>query len=104
MTEAEHTSHAELPQPADPPAHTCGGGAADENPPALDARLVPHAIRPATILGALDSIAPGAAMILVAPHDPVPLLAQIHDRWPGRFRTDYLESGPEAWRLRFVAD
>ena len=70
--------------------------------PELDARTVPHAIRHATIFGALDSIAPGGGLILVAPHDPLPLLAQIEQRWPHEFAVGYLERGPEAWRLTFT--
>ena len=66
----------------------------------LDARAVPHAIRHATIFGALDSLAAGTALVLVAPHDPVPLLAQLEQRSPGGFEVSYLERGPEAWRLR----
>ena len=41
-------------------------------------------------------------LVLVAPHDPIPLLAQIEQRWPGVFQEDYLERGPVAWRLCFV--
>ena len=83
--------------------HSCGCGEVDgPGYPELDARAVPHAIRDATIFGALDSVQPGAGMILVAPHDPVPLLAQIEQRSPGLFEVDYLERGPEAWRLTFV--
>jgi uncharacterized protein (DUF2249 family)/iron-sulfur cluster repair protein YtfE (RIC family) len=70
--------------------------------PELDARAVPHAIRHATIFGALDSVAAGGGMVLVAPHDPLPLLAQLEQRSPGLFSVDYLERGPEAWRVRFV--
>lgn len=70
--------------------------------PELDARSVPHAIRHATVFGALDSVAPGGGLVLVAPHDPLPLLAQIERRWAGAFAVDYLERGPEAWRLSFV--
>ena len=66
----------------------------------LDARTVPHAIRHATIFGALDSLGAGTALVLVAPHDPVPLLAQLEQRSPGAFEVSYLERGPEAWRLR----
>jgi len=90
------------------PEGGCGGqcGCGGEDPagalPELDARAVPHAIRHATIFGALDSVEPGSGMILVAPHDPLPLLAQLEERSPGRFGIDYLESGPEAWRVRFV--
>lgn len=83
--------------------HTCGCGEVDDaGHPELDARLVPHAIRHATIFGALDAVAPGAAMVLVAPHDPLPLLAQIAQRTPEAFEVTYLERGPEAWRLQFV--
>lgn len=85
----------------------CGGGCAcgeTDGPdlPELDARTVPHAIRHATIFGALDAVRPGGGMVLVAPHDPLPLLRQLEDRAPGAYSVDYLERGPEAWRLRFV--
>lgn len=82
-------------------ACTCG----EKDPagfPELDARVVPHAIRHATIFGALDSVKPGGGLVLVAPHDPLPLLAQIQDRYDGVFAIDYLERGPEAWRLSFA--
>jgi uncharacterized protein (DUF2249 family) len=70
--------------------------------PELDARTVPHAIRHATIFGALDAVRPGSGLVLVAPHDPLPLLQQVEQRAPGAFSVDYLERGPEAWRLRFL--
>ncbi len=70
--------------------------------PELDARTVPHAIRHATIFGALDSVGIGEGMVLVAPHDPLPLLNQLEGRAPGRFSIDYLERGPEVWRLQFL--
>lgn len=70
--------------------------------PELDARLVPHAIRHGAIFGALDAVGAGGGMILVAPHDPLPLLAQVEERSPGVFSVDYVERGPEAWRVRFI--
>lgn len=83
--------------------HSCSCGEVDgPELPELDARAVPHALRHATIFGALDSVASGGGMVLVAPHDPLPLLGQIEQRTPGRFAVDYLERGPEAWRLRFL--
>ena len=82
----------------------CGCGAEHpDGPPELDARSIPHAIRHATIFGALDAVPDGGRMVLVAPHDPVPLLAQLEERAPGRFEVTYLERGPEAWRLAFTA-
>jgi uncharacterized protein (DUF2249 family) len=74
---------------------------ADTAMPELDARTIPHAIRHATIKGALGSLEPGAGMVLVAPHDPIPLLAQIEAEAPGRYTVEYLDRGP-AWRLAFV--
>ncbi|MFI7413511.1 DUF2249 domain-containing protein [Streptomyces sp. NPDC049627] len=83
----------------------CGGacGCGDEEAtadPELDVRDVPHALRHATVFGALDAVPAGTAMVLVAPHDPLPLLAQIEQRSPGVFAVEYLQRGPEAWRLR----
>lgn len=80
---------------------TCGESDGPELP-VLDARSVPHAIRHATIFGALDSVKPGGGLVLVAPHDPLPLLRQLKGRAPGAFAVDYLQRGPEAWRIRFV--
>ncbi|KRD35034.1 hypothetical protein ASE27_16420 [Oerskovia sp. Root918] len=90
--------------PAEPAGHSCGCGGHDDagNLPVLDARAVPHAIRHATIFGALEGVAPGSGMVLLAPHDPLPLLAQVDARWPGTFTVDYLERGPETWALAFT--
>lgn len=82
--------------------HTCGCHDRAAATPELDARAIPHAIRHAAIFGALGAVAPAAELILVAPHDPLPLLHQIEQRWPSVFTIDYLERGPEAWRLRFT--
>lgn len=83
--------------------HSCSCGEKDaDGYPELDARAVPHAIRHATIFGALDAIGSGSGLVLVAPHDPLPLLAQVADRYSGAFEVSYLERGPEAWRLQLV--
>ncbi|MFE6280945.1 DUF2249 domain-containing protein [Streptomyces sp. NPDC057877] len=79
---------------------SCGcGGSDDTDVPELDVRGVPHSLRHATVFGAVAAVPSGQAMVLVAPHDPLPLLAQIEDRHPGAFAVEYLERGPEAWRL-----
>lgn len=83
--------------------HVCECGILDdEGFPELDVRNVPHAIRHATVFGALDAVEKGAGMVLIAPHDPLPLLAQIEARTPGEFAVDYLDRGPEKWRLQFL--
>lgn len=79
----------------------CACGAAHESLPELDARTIPHAIRHASIKGALGSLRSGEAMVLVAPHDPIPLLQQVETESPGTYTVEYLTRGPEAWRLQF---
>lgn len=71
--------------------------------PELDVRVIPHAIRHATIFGALDAVAPGAGLEIVADHDPIPLLNQVQQRTPGRFDITYLERGPVDFRVQFIA-
>ena len=43
---------------------------------------------------------PGEALELVNDHDPKPLRYQFEAELPGTFTWDYLEEGPEAWRVR----
>lgn len=83
-------------------AHQCTCGHHDEEVPELDVRLIPHAIRHASVFGALSSIGAGRAMVIVAPHDPTPLLAQIADREGDAIEVTYLDRGPEAWRLQLA--
>ena len=102
-----HDDHAHDDHGSAPREGGCGGacscGEADgAELPELDARTVPHAIRHATIFGALDAVPAGGGLVLVAPHDPGPLLGQLEGRAPGAFAVDYLQRGPDAWRLRFT--
>ena len=97
MTEA----HTELPL-AHSAGHTCACGGHDDALPELDARAIPHAIRHASIFGALDSLSDGAGLVLVAPHDPLPLLDQARARYGSSLSVEYLQRGPDAWKLRFV--
>lgn len=76
-------------------ACTCGEHAASALP-VLVASDIPHEIRHAAIFGALEGSARGIE--LVAPHDPLPLLAQIEQRWPGLYDVEYAERDT-AWRL-----
>lgn len=80
--------------------HACACGEAESaGPPELDARVIPHAIRHATVLGAVDVLAAGESLVLVAPHDPKPLLGQMQKRFDGGIDVAYLQQGPEDWRL-----
>lgn len=89
-----------LPITEAPAASACGCGETHEHLPELDARTIPHAIRHGAIIGALQQLRPGKAMVLVAPHDPLPLLAQIAQLEGDSVQVSYLQQGPDAWKLR----
>ncbi|MBK7721897.1 MAG: DUF2249 domain-containing protein [Austwickia sp.] len=91
---------AERPMLLEHAGHACECGPDDGGDPVLDARQIPHALRHGAVLGAWAAVRPGEAMILVAPHDPVPLLAKMAHRDPDVIGVEYLERGPQAWRLR----
>lgn len=82
------------------PKSGCGCGGHDEALAELDARAIPHALRHAAIHGVVDSLQPGGAFVLVAPHDPLPLLAQIRGRHGDDVAISYVQQGPEAWKLK----
>ena len=79
---------------------SCACGAHNDEIPELDVRVIPHAVRHAAIHGVVDSLIPGAAVLLIANHDPLPLLAQLRERHGSAVTSDYVESGPEVWKLK----
>ena len=91
-----HSSQAAAAAPA---GSGCACGGHDEELPELDVQTITHAIRHASIFGALDSLRPGFGIIISATHDPVPLLNQLAERHADRFTADYLDRGPERWRI-----
>ncbi|NJC71950.1 DUF2249 domain-containing protein [Planosporangium thailandense] len=66
----------------------------------LDVRQAPHNERHALVLSTVKSLAPGEAVVLVADHAPRPVLAQVDAHLPGQIETQWLQSGPELWRVR----
>ena len=94
----------QMTAPAGSTSSGCACGHENESEIVLDVRQIPHAIRHATIFGALDAIAPGFSIDLVADHNPLPLLAQLDQRSPGDFTVSYLEEGPEVWKLHFTRE
>ncbi|MFU8872773.1 DUF2249 domain-containing protein [Micromonospora sp. SL4-19] len=89
---------------------TCGCGGDSATPealapvltidPRLDVRQLPHDRRHATVLAALDAMPAGGALVLVAPHAPRPLLAEIEARYRGGMLTEWLQDGPDTWQVR----
>ena len=88
------------PHAPEPEAHSCGCGGHDEADPVLDVRPIPHAIRHATVFGAFDAIKPGESLVIIAPHLPRPLIAQLAERAP--LEVEVLVDGPEAWHVRLT--
>lgn len=82
--------------------HSCGCHVKETAIAELDARTIPPAVRHAAVFGALEAIQSGFSMILVAPHNPLPLLAQAEQRFGGAFTTEYVEEGPEVWKVKFT--
>lgn len=47
----------------------------------------------------IGTLAPGDAFVVVSDHDPRPLHYQLEMAFPGQLSWDYLEQGPEVWRV-----
>jgi uncharacterized protein (DUF2249 family) len=85
------------------PGGPAGGepdAAAVRDDPVLDVRDLAPARRHETIFAAYQDLAPGAGFMLVNDHDPKPLRYQFEAEHAGQFTWQYLESGPQAWRVR----
>jgi uncharacterized protein (DUF2249 family) len=68
--------------------------------PDLDVRNEPPARRHELIFETWEALAAGEGFVLVNDHDPKPLEYQFAAEHPGQFTWDYLEQGPEVWRVR----
>ncbi|MGH2512380.1 MAG: DUF2249 domain-containing protein [Candidatus Limnocylindrales bacterium] len=68
-------------------------------PPTIDVREIAHADRHPRIFATFESLELGTSLILVADHDPVHLRQQFAARWTGQFSWEYLEQGPDVWRI-----
>jgi uncharacterized protein (DUF2249 family) len=66
----------------------------------LDVRAEPPARRHELIFDTYDRLGPDAGFVLVNDHDPKPLYYQFAAEHAGQFSWDYLEQGPEVWRVR----
>lgn len=66
----------------------------------LDVREEPPIRRHTLIFETFDALAPGTSFELVNDHDPKPLYYQFAAEHTGAFSWDYLEQGPEVWRVR----
>ena len=66
----------------------------------LDVREILPPRKHPTIFGRYQALAAGESFTLVNDHDPKPLYYQFNAELPGQFEWEYLEAGPEVWRVR----
>ena len=66
----------------------------------LDVRNIPPRDRHPLIFQTFEALKPGESFILVNDHDPKPLYYEFHYERHGQFTWEYLEQGPEVWRVR----
>jgi len=69
---------------------------------AFDARGVAKRFRHAAIFGALDSLQLGETMSFANDHDPLPLQAQIAQRYGERVDVEYRQRAPGAIVIDFL--
>ncbi|WP_374013027.1 DUF2249 domain-containing protein [Pseudoxanthomonas koreensis] len=68
----------------------------------FDARGIARRFRHSAIFGALGALEPGEAMRFVNDHDPLPLLAQLSERFGERVEILYRQREPGAIVIDFV--
>jgi uncharacterized protein (DUF2249 family) len=65
----------------------------------IDVRTIAPRDRHPLIFSTFHALAPRASMEIVNDHDPRPLYYQMQAEQPGQFTWQYLERGPEVWRV-----
>ncbi|ABK52284.1 conserved hypothetical protein [Acidothermus cellulolyticus 11B] len=66
----------------------------------LDVRNEPPFRRHELIFRTYQALQPGEGFLLVNDHDPKPLYYQFSAEHAGEFTWDYVETGPDVWRVR----
>jgi uncharacterized protein (DUF2249 family) len=66
----------------------------------LDVRNEPPARRHELIFDTYHALGSGESFVLVNDHDPKPLWYQFEAEYKDAFGWDYLEQGPDVWRVR----
>lgn len=75
-------------------SHSCANIISPDMRYPFDARGVAKRFRHAAIFGALDSLHPGETMRFVNDHDPLPLLAQLMERYGDAIEINYVAREP----------
>lgn len=65
----------------------------------IDVRTIPPRNRHPMIFETFDALNSGEQFTLVNDHEPRPLYYQFQAERTGQFSWDYLEQGPDVWRV-----
>jgi uncharacterized protein (DUF2249 family) len=68
----------------------------------IDVREIAPRERHPLIFSTFHELEAKQSMDVVNDHDPKPLYYQMQAEQPGQFSWDYLENGPEVWRVRIT--
>jgi uncharacterized protein (DUF2249 family) len=75
-------------------------GETGDAPAVIDVRQIARGGRHPRVFARYARLAPGEAFVLVNSHDPKPLRREFESMHAGAFSWDYLQAGPEEWRVR----
>lgn len=62
----------------------------------------PPKIRHQAIFEAFDKLQSGSAMLLVNDHEPRPLYYQFHAERTGEFEWEYIDKGPDCYKVKIT--
>ncbi|ELR72005.1 Nitric oxide-dependent regulator DnrN or NorA [Fulvivirga imtechensis AK7] len=65
----------------------------------LDVRIIEPKLKHPTIFQRFDELETGEQLTIVNDHDPLPLYYQFKAERPEQFEWNYLQEGPDAWRV-----
>lgn len=65
----------------------------------VDARTYEPKLKHAILFNTLKDLTSGQKMELINEHDPSPLYHAIMTEYPGQLEWQYLEEGPDIWRV-----
>lgn len=68
----------------------------------IDVQSIVPAERHGLIFQKFDHLEKGQSLIIVNDHDPRPLLRQFQETRPNQFQDEYLQAGPEVWKVKIT--
>jgi uncharacterized protein (DUF2249 family) len=66
----------------------------------LDVRAIPPSDKHPTIFDTFDELASGEHFVIINDHDPKPLYYQFQAERSGEMEWEYLQEGPEVWKVK----